>query len=188
MRSTDRPMMWSDPPSGAGTAQARFHLPAGTVTFLMSDIEGSTRLWSASPETMGSAVEQVYEIIDRAVTQYDERFARGAGRRGQCRGGVPPGVGCARGRFAGAAGVARIFVAGSIDGFGRAAHGGCSGCGTRATTSGSRCLGALGCERSRAAVDVALARDPRSGRRSTARRGRAPRIPGTSPAARSWSG
>ena len=71
MRSTDRPMMWSDPPSGAGTAQARFHLPAGTVTFLMSDIEGSTRLWSASPEAMGSAVGQVYAIIDRAVRRHD---------------------------------------------------------------------------------------------------------------------
>src|SRR5690349_21910307 len=71
MRSTDRPMMWSDPQPGAGTAEARFHLPAGTVTFLMSDIEGSTRLWSASPEEMGSAVGQVYAIIDRAVRRYD---------------------------------------------------------------------------------------------------------------------
>jgi predicted ATPase/class 3 adenylate cyclase/DNA-binding CsgD family transcriptional regulator len=41
------------------------------VTFLMSDIEGSTRLWSAFGEGMGSAVGDVYAIIDRAVTQYD---------------------------------------------------------------------------------------------------------------------
>jgi predicted ATPase/class 3 adenylate cyclase/DNA-binding CsgD family transcriptional regulator len=65
-------MMWSDPPPGAGTSEGlRFHLPAGTVTFLMSDIEGSTRLWSAFPQAMGSAVGDVYAIIDRAVTQYD---------------------------------------------------------------------------------------------------------------------
>src|ERR1700759_1862966 len=72
MRSIDRPMMWSDPPPDAGTAGGpRFRLPAGTVTFLMSDIEGSTRLWSAFGDTMGSAVGDVYEIIDRAVTRYD---------------------------------------------------------------------------------------------------------------------
>ena len=65
-------MMWSDPPPDARTSEGpRFHLPAGTVTFLLSDIEGSTRLWSAFPDTMGSAVGDVYEIIDRAVTQYD---------------------------------------------------------------------------------------------------------------------
>ena len=65
-------MMWSDPPPDASAADGpRFQLPAGTVTFLMSDIEGSTRLWSAFADTMGSAVGDVYEIIDRAVTQYD---------------------------------------------------------------------------------------------------------------------
>ena len=65
-------MMWSDAPLGAGTSEGpRFHLPAGTVTFLMSDIEGSTRLWSAFPEAMGSAIGDVYAIIDRAVMQYD---------------------------------------------------------------------------------------------------------------------
>src|ERR1700749_4446010 len=72
MRSTDRPMMWSDAPMGAGASEApRFRLPAGTVTFLMSDIEGSTRLWSAFGEAMGHAVGDVYTIIDRAVTQFD---------------------------------------------------------------------------------------------------------------------
>ncbi|HUO71945.1 MAG TPA: LuxR C-terminal-related transcriptional regulator [Solirubrobacteraceae bacterium] len=65
-------MMWTDPPPGAGTSEAlRFHLPAGTVTFLMSDIEGSTRLWSAFPEAMRLVVADVYAIIDRAVTRYD---------------------------------------------------------------------------------------------------------------------
>ena len=64
-------MIWSEPPVGApGSAAPRFHLPAGTVTFLMSDIEGSTRLWSAFPETMGSAVGDVYGILDRAISRH----------------------------------------------------------------------------------------------------------------------
>jgi predicted ATPase/DNA-binding CsgD family transcriptional regulator len=64
--------MWSEPPIGAETSGgSRFHLPAGTVTFLMSDIEGSTRLWSEFPETMGGAVRDVYGILDRAIGQHD---------------------------------------------------------------------------------------------------------------------
>jgi predicted ATPase/class 3 adenylate cyclase/DNA-binding CsgD family transcriptional regulator len=64
-------MIWSEPPVGTeGSVAPRFHLPAGTVTFLMSDIEGSTRLWSAFPETMGSAVGDVYGILDRAISRY----------------------------------------------------------------------------------------------------------------------
>jgi class 3 adenylate cyclase len=31
-------------------------LPAGTVTFLFTDIEGSTRLWEQRPEAMGQAL------------------------------------------------------------------------------------------------------------------------------------
>jgi class 3 adenylate cyclase len=31
-------------------------LPQGTVTFLFSDNEGSTRLWEEGPETMQSAL------------------------------------------------------------------------------------------------------------------------------------
>ena len=49
----------------------RFHLPAGTVTFLLSDIEGSTRLWSERPEAMRSAVADTYEILDRAIARHD---------------------------------------------------------------------------------------------------------------------
>ncbi len=35
----------SSPPGGP-------ELPAGTVTFLLTDIEGSTRLWETEPEAM----------------------------------------------------------------------------------------------------------------------------------------
>jgi class 3 adenylate cyclase len=43
-------------------------LPAGTVTFLLTDIEGSTRLWESVPEAMEVALER----HDRLVTEVIE--------------------------------------------------------------------------------------------------------------------
>jgi len=37
--------------------------PSGTVTFLFTDIEGSTRLWEVSPNAMRTAVERHDEIL-----------------------------------------------------------------------------------------------------------------------------
>lgn len=54
--------------SDAGTGSG---LPAGTVTFLLSDIEGSTRLWSQFPEGMERAVAESYAILDRAIATHD---------------------------------------------------------------------------------------------------------------------
>ena len=48
--------------------QATFRLPAGTVTFFLSDIEGSTRLWESNPEAMSVAVARHYELLDSAVS------------------------------------------------------------------------------------------------------------------------
>jgi class 3 adenylate cyclase len=42
------PVASPTPPGELGGSE----LPAGTVTFLLSDIEGSTRLWEADPEAM----------------------------------------------------------------------------------------------------------------------------------------
>src|SRR5215467_5063670 len=39
-------------------AAAVADLPAGTVTFLLTDIEGSTRLWESVPEAMEVALER----------------------------------------------------------------------------------------------------------------------------------
>ncbi len=50
-----------------GAAGGSFVLPAGTVTFLLSDIEGSTRLWETEPEAMALSVPAVYSILDQAV-------------------------------------------------------------------------------------------------------------------------
>src|SRR5947209_4596907 len=60
--------MWGKPEGAAGLAAGgRFALPAGTVTFLLSDIEGSTRLWEQSPEGMSTGVGDTYAILDRAI-------------------------------------------------------------------------------------------------------------------------
>jgi class 3 adenylate cyclase len=42
-------------------------LPSGTVTFLFTDIEGSTALWEASPDAMSEAVERHDAILHAAV-------------------------------------------------------------------------------------------------------------------------
>ena len=42
-------------------------LPDGIVTFVFTDVEGSTRLWEDSPDVMMRALEQHDAVIDRAV-------------------------------------------------------------------------------------------------------------------------
>lgn len=42
-------------------------LPAGVVTFLLSDIAGSTRLWEADEEVAAAAVRRHYELLDAAI-------------------------------------------------------------------------------------------------------------------------
>jgi class 3 adenylate cyclase len=41
--------------------------PTGTVTFLFTDIEGSTRLWEAAPEAMAGALERHDAIVRSAI-------------------------------------------------------------------------------------------------------------------------
>ena len=42
-------------------------LPTGTVTFLFTDLEGSTRLWEQHPEAMRAALARHDEILRDAV-------------------------------------------------------------------------------------------------------------------------
>jgi predicted ATPase/DNA-binding CsgD family transcriptional regulator len=42
-------------------------LPSGTVTFLMTDVEGSTDGWARSPAAQAEAIPRHYEILDDAV-------------------------------------------------------------------------------------------------------------------------
>ncbi len=44
------------------------HLPEGIVTFLFTDVEGSTALWEEAPDTMMRALEQHDSVIDGAAS------------------------------------------------------------------------------------------------------------------------
>jgi predicted ATPase/class 3 adenylate cyclase/DNA-binding CsgD family transcriptional regulator len=63
------PASWLDEPvpSALSPDQPGFSLPVGTVTFLLTDIAGSTRGWESAPEAMGRAVGRHYELLDEAI-------------------------------------------------------------------------------------------------------------------------
>ena len=42
-------------------------LPSGTVTFLFTDIEGSTRLWEEHPDAMRDALARHDELLREAI-------------------------------------------------------------------------------------------------------------------------
>ena len=46
-------------------------LPSGTVTFLLTDIEGSSRLWEAHGAEMKAAVARHYGLLDAIVAEHD---------------------------------------------------------------------------------------------------------------------
>ena len=45
-------------------------LPSGTVTFLFTDLEGSTRLWDQEPEVMRLALARHDEIVRDAIAAH----------------------------------------------------------------------------------------------------------------------
>src|SRR6516225_3928068 len=52
-------------PAGAGASAAG--LPTGTVTFLLTDIEGSTRLWETVPDAMTEALERHNRLVTEVI-------------------------------------------------------------------------------------------------------------------------
>jgi class 3 adenylate cyclase len=54
-------------------------LPTGTVTFLFTDLEGSTRLWEEHPDAMRAALERHDEILRRAVVQHEGHVVKTMG-------------------------------------------------------------------------------------------------------------
>ncbi len=46
-------------------------MPSGTVTFLFTDIEGSTRMWDAAPEAMGAALARHDALVRGAIEAHD---------------------------------------------------------------------------------------------------------------------
>ena len=66
-----RPLRWSEVTVNAGARDGGdFALPVDTVTFLLTDVEGSTTGWQAAPEAMGAAIARHYEILDTAVSAH----------------------------------------------------------------------------------------------------------------------
>ncbi|SPM35303.1 Predicted ATPase [Mycobacterium rhizamassiliense] len=57
------PLTWSD--LGVGDL-----LPTGTVTLLLADVEGSTRLWETQPEKMTIALAELNRAVDQAVPAF----------------------------------------------------------------------------------------------------------------------
>ena len=57
---------WSNPDIGLDMSE----LPTGTVTLLLADVEGSTRLWETQPEAMKSAVERLDHTLSEAVAAH----------------------------------------------------------------------------------------------------------------------
>ena len=53
------------------TIAARKHLPTGTVTFLFTDIEGSTERWERHRDAMKGAVRRHGEILQAAIEAHD---------------------------------------------------------------------------------------------------------------------
>jgi class 3 adenylate cyclase len=44
--------------------------PAGTLTFLLTDIEGSTRLWEAEPEAMEVALQRHDRLLGEVIEEH----------------------------------------------------------------------------------------------------------------------
>src|SRR3954469_3248258 len=59
----DTPLNWSD----LGVSE----LPTGTVTLLLADVEGSTRLWQTQPEEMTAAVARLDRTVCELVAAHE---------------------------------------------------------------------------------------------------------------------
>lgn len=54
----------------AGTMNEMGELPTGTVTLLLADVEGSTRLWETQPDAMTAAVARLDQALGDAVATH----------------------------------------------------------------------------------------------------------------------
>src|ERR1700694_5422071 len=63
-RAETPPVNWSE----LGVSEL---LPTGTVTLLLADVEGSTRLWETQPEEMRAAVERLDRLLPETVAAND---------------------------------------------------------------------------------------------------------------------
>src|SRR5438552_11731982 len=54
-------------------------LPSGTVTFLFTDIEGSTTRWEHQPEAMGTALARHDVLLRAAIRKHDGHVVKTMG-------------------------------------------------------------------------------------------------------------
>jgi predicted ATPase/class 3 adenylate cyclase len=67
----DESQVGSAKPAGVSTVEAaKRDIPSGTVTFLYTDIEGSTRLSQQYSEAMPALLARHHEILDQAITAH----------------------------------------------------------------------------------------------------------------------
>lgn len=62
--------MTTTSPSQSATPPTTLDIPSGTVTFLFTDIQGSTKLWQAFPKAMQAAVARHDEIMRTAINSH----------------------------------------------------------------------------------------------------------------------
>ena len=79
--------------------------PAGTVTFVFTDLEGSTRLWEQQPEAMRIALARHDELLRAAISQHNGRVVKMTGD------GVHAVFASAREALAAAAAAQRAIIA-----------------------------------------------------------------------------
>lgn len=60
----------ADTPLPDWSEQSVSELPTGTVTLLLADVEGSTRLWETQSDAMTTALEQLNQIVDDYVAAH----------------------------------------------------------------------------------------------------------------------
>lgn len=63
-------MIEIDPPAVDWSEQSVNELPIGTVTLLLADVEGSTRLWETQSDTTTSALEHLNRTVDDLVAAH----------------------------------------------------------------------------------------------------------------------
>src|SRR3712207_5139180 len=54
-------------------------LPSGTVTFLLTDVQGSTALWEDAPEAMGAALVRHDALLRAAIVEHGGHVVKTTG-------------------------------------------------------------------------------------------------------------
>ena len=69
----------SDRSGAAGDSRQGPSLPTGTVTFLLTDVEGSTRLWGAHPHAMFQAMARHHQLLHQIIENNEGLLPRDQG-------------------------------------------------------------------------------------------------------------